>query len=153
MYALRQIGPGATDARQRLLAGLQEENFDALAAAWALAQIAPDDKVVANQVFPVLVRGLESSDHHVRADSVEALVTCKAAGQKAVLILTAIAQKDDDPAMRAVAKEALEHINGKQRVDRMTCEMPIMGNPWVALFSFQLQRFRLAVATACQPAP
>ena len=114
LYALREIGPGATDARQRLLAELQEEKFDALAAAWALARIAPDDKAVANQVFPVLVRGLKSSDHHVRADSAEALVTCKAAGQKAVPILTAIAQKDDDPAMRALAKEALEHINGKQ---------------------------------------
>ena len=114
LYALRKIGPGASAARKRLLAELQEEDFDALAAAWALAQIAPDDKDVAVQLLPALVRGLNSSDHHVRADSIEALVTCKAAGEKAVPILTAIAQKDDDPAMRAAAEEALEHITGKQ---------------------------------------
>lgn len=114
LYALRKIGPGASAARQRLLAELQEEDFDALAAAWALAQIAPDDKAVAIQLLPALIRGLNSSDHHVRADSIEALVTCKAAGEKAVPILTAIAQKDDDPAMRAAAEEALEHIAGKQ---------------------------------------
>ena len=37
-----------------------------------------------------------------------------AAGEKAVPILTAIAKKDDDPAMRAAAEEAREHITGKQ---------------------------------------
>ena len=114
LYALRKIGPGASAAKKRLLAELEEDDFDALAAAWALAQIAPGDKSVAVQLLPALIRGLNSSDYHVRTDSIEALVTCNVAGRKAVPVLTAIAQEDDDPAMRAAAAEALEHITGKQ---------------------------------------
>jgi HEAT repeat protein len=107
LFALRQIGPGASAAVPALMARTQaDDSFDALASAWALASIAPQDHLVAGQVIPKLIAALSSPDEQTRLHTVDAL-TAFVAAKPVVVALQRSAREDSSAAVRAAAQEAL----------------------------------------------
>jgi HEAT repeat protein len=111
LYALRMIGPGAKAAVPSLVQLTEgEASFDALAAAWALASIAPTDASVAAKAVPVLARGLSHSDDHIRFEGVEALAAFGAAAKPAAEALARAAKEDRSPLVREAAEAALAKI-------------------------------------------
>ncbi len=111
LFALREIGPAAQAAAPALIEKMQADgSFDALAAAWALARIVPDDANVAAKALPTLTGGLSSSDEQVRLESAEALAAWGPAAKGAGAALTRAAEQDGSAAVRAAAEEALRRI-------------------------------------------
>ena len=111
LYALREIGPGAKAARAALVKRMQaDDSFAAMASAWALARIAPDDAAVAAEAVPKLTRGLASSDDPTRLECAEALATWGPAARSAAAALQKVAQADRSAEVRAAAEAALTRI-------------------------------------------
>jgi HEAT repeat protein len=114
LYALRMIGPGAQSATQALLLALAEgdDSFDALAAAWALATIAPSNPDAAGKAVPVLIRGLSSAEEHVRLECAEALAVWGPAARGAIPVLMRLVEEDDSQSVRESAHAALARLQG-----------------------------------------
>jgi HEAT repeat protein len=111
LYALREIGPGAKDAVPALLVVAEgDDAFEALAAAWSVASIAPTDANAAGKIVPVLARGLADRDERSRLESVISLGELGAAAKPAVDALTKAASNDSSPAVREAAGDALKQI-------------------------------------------
>lgn len=114
MVALRTIGPGAAAAKAPLLKLLQKRGtFNALSAAWTLAQIAPKDADVMAQAVPELMLGLESTDADTRMQCVVALSAMGPAATSALPTLRQMATDDGSPIVRAAADGAVAHISGQ----------------------------------------
>jgi hypothetical protein len=84
-----------------------DDSFDATAAAWALARIAPDNPQVSQAVLRKLSSALTNADEHVRLQCAEALVEMGAAAKPAAAALERVAKEDRSAAVRAAAEAAL----------------------------------------------
>lgn len=113
VYALGKIDPGAANAQPALANALKSEDPKvALAAAWALAQVDPPTAERAGQLIPVLSRGLKSELAVVRQGAAEALGRLGPLAKGAAPALEGVL-KDEDPAVREAAEQALAAIGGK----------------------------------------
>jgi HEAT repeat protein len=108
LYALRKIGPAAKGAIPALMKRMQaDSSFDADAAAWALARVAPNDAAVHAAVLAKLKKGIASADEQTQMESIEALSDIGAAAQ-AKAELERAAKEDGSPLVRAAAEAALK---------------------------------------------
>jgi HEAT repeat protein len=107
LYALRQIGPSARAAIGALTRRMQaDDSFDALASAWALARIAPNDPQVSN--LAKLTTALQSGeDAQTRAHTAEALGNWAKSDRRVAEALRQAAQTDNSALVRASAEAAL----------------------------------------------
>lgn len=114
MYALREIGPGAAQAKPMLLKHLEtataestEGRFEQLAAAWTLARVAPDDEAVVNAILPLVEQGLASESELQRAESVAAAADLGMAAKPLKAKLTKLANSDPVASIQVAAADAL----------------------------------------------
>jgi hypothetical protein len=84
-----------------------DDSFDADAAAWALARIAPKDAQVTGAVIPKLVKGLSNADEQNRLEAIAALKDIGAT-DKATAELKKLSAEDGSPLVRAAAEAALK---------------------------------------------
>lgn len=106
LYALRETGGAA--ARDQLAAFMKStsDEFDKLAAAWALAGMQPSGEQLA-AVAEVLKQGLKSQDPQLQIDTIDAIGRLGVAGTPLKAQLQAIASSDDHSDVRQAAADVL----------------------------------------------
>jgi hypothetical protein len=87
-----------------------DDSFDALASAWALASVVPQDAEVAAQAVPKLAKGLSSPDATTRLECAETLAAFGAAAKPAMAALERVANEDSAAEVRAAAEAALARL-------------------------------------------
>ncbi|QDU59765.1 HEAT repeat protein [Planctomycetes bacterium Pan216] len=109
-FAVGKIGPSAKEAVPDLKAGLSHPDpFQQITNAYALARVVPDDPIIAQQVLPLLERGLTTGDARVRLAIIDVLAELgpRAAPAKAAV---EAATNDREPAIRRRAQRALKKL-------------------------------------------
>ncbi len=111
IFSLGHLGSKASEATEPLKRLVQNAApLDRVAAAWALVQIHPQDREIAQLALPQLMRGLESDDAIVRLESANALGLMGAMSGQTRETLQAVAANDSNPAVRQAAADALEKL-------------------------------------------
>lgn len=110
VYALGSIGPEAKAAAPTLQKNLSSNDETlALLSAWALANIEPKDAKTANEVVPLMIRGLANPNPKFRLGAAECLKKYGSLAKAAVPALKQASQ-DSDAEVRKVSAEALKAI-------------------------------------------
>jgi HEAT repeat protein len=90
-----------------------DDSFEAMASAWALARIAPNDTAIAELTVPKLTGGLSSPDEQTRLESAEALAAFGPAAKSAHAALQRVVKDDSTAEVRAAAEAALARIGSQ----------------------------------------
>jgi HEAT repeat protein len=116
IIALGNIGPEAKAAVDPLKKLVQANGgkTEAVAAAWALANIAADDPATVAIAVPALIQGLSSADPMIQYESATTLGRLGQASADAIDTLKRLASSPDtDEAVKQAANEAVEKLTGK----------------------------------------
>jgi len=113
LRALKQIGAGASAAKDRLMELEAEDEFESVAAAVVLAAIAPNDPEVVAEIMPMLTEGLSNPDVRIRLECVEALGSLGPAAASAAPALKAAADDDASMEVQAAAQAALSKVGAQ----------------------------------------
>jgi HEAT repeat protein len=110
LYALGKIGSASAAAKPELIRLIgDKDQSTAVMAVWALVQVDPRSPEITSKGVPVLIAGLNHSLPEPRQMAAETLGMLKASARNAAPSLEKAA-KDDSPAVRAAAQEALRAI-------------------------------------------
>jgi HEAT repeat protein len=109
-YALGRIGPAAIGAKAALQKQLEDKEFPALAAAWALAHIDPQCPETPKKSVPCLIKGLHNPVDKIRLEAVDSLRLMGPRAKDAAAELKLLAEKDPQASLRQAAAAALDAI-------------------------------------------
>ncbi|QDU95917.1 HEAT repeat domain-containing protein [Lignipirellula cremea] len=102
-YALATIGDKDSCEAAIRQAGLHGDDFQAVASAWALVQLNPNNEELKKKAVKLLVQALKNSNSHVRRAAARALFEIKASGEMiGPAIISALEDADPEVVSNAV---------------------------------------------------
>ena len=107
---VKELVENAIDAKATLKVQLEGEEFPALAAAWALVQIDPQDAETCEKCVPYLCKALGNPEEKIRLEAIAALKRIGPGAKAAAEDLKRIAEKDPQESVRQAAADALQAI-------------------------------------------
>jgi len=105
-YALASIGDADASSAAIRAAGRKGDDFQAVASAWALVKLNPNDERLKTAAIKLLLEGLKNSNAHVRRAAARALFEIKASGDT-FAEATVESLADADPQVVANAVESI----------------------------------------------